>query len=285
MSFSQEQIEALESMFKAFGDRVNESTNTAISGLAKRLTLEIPKVVDGKLSGLEEKIAAYQPFDEDKQAEIVQAALNKVLEELATTDDSGNPAPTGEANGNTVDSPALIELKKQAAEQSKLFDQMKQRMLSAETIADEERKIRQNLAEQQRVATMEEGLLTGLRGKVRSNAERDFLNLLRTNNLLIEEGDQLVVKSKDPHGFDINLPIDKALPDLLKDRFSYMAEVRPGTGTGNPGGGNTGGNNAAPAGKFFNGGTQALSNADAMAAMSDPSRQAELFAELSQLSA
>lgn len=271
-------------MFKAFGDRVNESTNTAISGLAKRLTLEIPKVVDGKLSGLEEKLAAYQPFDETKQAEIVQAALNKVLEELAT-DDSGNPVPPGEANGNAVDSPALAELKKQSAEQAKLFEQMKQRMLSAETTAAEERTNREKIAEQQRVAGMEEGVLGSLRGKVRSNAERDFLNLLRNNNLLVEEGDQLVVKSKDIHGFDVNLPIDKALPELLKERFAYMAEVRPGTGTGNPGGGNTGGNNSALAGKFFNGGTQAPSNEQVLAAMSDPSKQAELFAELSQLSA
>lgn len=278
MSFSPEQLEALQAMFSA----QNESTNTAISGLAKRLTLEIPKVIDTKLSTLEEKIAAFQPFDETKQADIVQAALNKVLEELSATEETRTP--TGE-DGNAVDSPAIAELKKQAAEQTKLFEQMKQRMLSAETTAGEERDNRLKIAEQQRIAGMEEGVLTSLRGKVRGNAERDFLNLLRTNNLLIEEGDQLVVKSKDSHGFDVNLPIDKALPELLKDRFSYMAEVRPGTGTGNPGGGNSGTGNTALGGKFFNGGTQAPSSAELMAAMSDPSKSAELFAELSQLSA
>jgi hypothetical protein len=284
MSFTPEQIEVLKEMFSA----QNESTNTAISGLAKRLTQENQKTIDAKLdaklSAFEEKLGSFQPFDETKQADIVQAALNKVLEDLAATDDTTPPGDNGAG-----DSPAIAEWKRQQtardAEQAKIMEQLKQRLLSAETTASEERENRLKIAEQQRIAGMEEGVLTNLRGKVRGNAERDFLNLLRTNNLLVEEGDQLVVKSKDQHGFDVNLPIDKALPDLLKDRFSYMAEVRPGTGTGNPGGGNSGTGNPAPAGKFFNGGNQKPSDAELMAAMSDPSKSAELFAELSQLSA
>lgn len=293
MSFTPEQEEVLNKMFSTFGEsllsKIDGNMNTALSGLGKRLTSEIPKVVDAKFGTLEEKIQGLQ-YDPTKQEESIRTALNKVLEELAAEEGDKTPAATGDNSGTQptgsgVESPAIRELKQQLEAQAKLSEQMKQRLLQAENLANEERQTREKLAEQQRIAGMEEALIGGLRGKVRQNAERDFLNLLRNNEMLIEDNNQLLIKSKDQHGFDVNLPIDQALPTLLKDRFSYMAEVRAGTGTGSTGSSsNTGTQGQQVAGKYFNGGSKMPSQADLMAAMSDPSKQAELFSELQALS-
>lgn len=286
MSFTPEQKEELQSLFDNFGasilDKFGGTMNNALSGAVKRISATLEKQMTDRLSPIEERMQNLPVFDEKQQSALVKTALNQVLEEL--TSEEAN-STQGNAQGNTApadlnNSPAFLEMKRQMEEQSKQFQQ---RLQAAEQRAAQEKETREKIAEDQRISSMETGFVNSLRGKIRANTENDMLTLLKTRGLLTEENGQYLVKGKDQYQMDALVPIDQALPELLKGDFSYFADSRPGTGTGNPGTSSGTGVSTGSGGRFFNGGNRQPDAQELMAAMADPSKAADLFRELESM--
>lgn len=244
--------------------------------MAKRLIVdEVPKAIASQFAPLDEKLSSLQ-FDEGKQRQLLRSEMDSWLEALNKQAESETESGSKSEEDKTIEIPALAELRKQLSEQAKIAEQMKQRVDAAEKLAADERSIREKIADQQRVAGMEEKVLQELRGKVRPNTERQLLALLRNDGMLVEdkENNQFLLKSKDEYGLDTNVGIPKAIPDIIRQNYPHFEEVRPGTGTSAmPGSRDSG---VTSGGKWFGNGTQAPSTE----AMLDPNNRAEMMREL-----
>jgi hypothetical protein len=282
MSFTEEQNKALDDKLSALSDKMlghlTETMNKSLSGMAKRLLVdEVPKAIQSQFAPIEEKLNSLN-FNENQHRQLLRSEMDSWLEELNKQAANENTGGDNSAAGNTntpTDIPALNELRNQLAEQAKIADAMKQRVEAAEKVAADERKVRETLAEQQRLAGMDDKVLSSLRGKVRNNTERQLLALLKNDGLLIEdkENSQFLVKSKDEYGLDINVPVEAALGDLVKQHYPHFEEVRPGTGTGAMPGSST--STSSMSGKWFG-----SNRAPDASAMLDPNNLKEMLAEL-----
>lgn len=284
MSFTEEQNKALDDKLSSLSDKMlsqlTETMNKSLSGMAKRLLVdEVPKAIQSQFTPIEEKLNSLN-FNESQYRQLLRSEMDSWLEELnkqASSETQGEKGETSaSSSGNNVpEIPALTELRNQLAEQAKIADAMKQRVEAAEKSAQEERKIRETLAEQQRLAGMEDKVLSALRDKVRSNTERQLLTLMKNDGLLVEdkENNQFLIKSKDEYGLDTTVAIEKALTDIVKQHYPHFEEVRPGTGTGAMPGNRDSGSSVS--GKWFN----ANRTPDAQA-MLDPNNLKEMLAEL-----
>ncbi len=83
-------------------------------------------------------------------------------------------------------------------------------------------------------------------------------------------------------GYPTTIPIEKALPKLLEEKYPYFQQKRDGTGSGGNGGGVDNGR-LAPVGKVFQSGNREPSDAELMAIMNDPKAMNNMFQELQRL--
>jgi hypothetical protein len=293
--FSEEQNKALDEKLTSLGEKLltqlGETMNKSLSGMAKRLIVdEVPKAIANQFAPLEEKLNGLQ-FDEDKQRSLLRSEMDGWLEELnkqATLEDQGSETES-EAEGKkggkkgekqaterVVEAAALQDLRNQIAEQTKVAEAMKQRVEAAEKQAADERRVRETIAEQQRLAQMDEKVLQELRGKVRPNTERQLLTLLKNDGILVEDKDknEFLIKTKDEYGLDTMLGISAAAADIIRQNYPHYEDVRPGTGTSAMPGGRESGTSSH--GKWFDGGSKMPEIQD----MLDPNNLTEMMKEL-----
>lgn len=221
MSFTPEQQAFLREMFEGHTKTVNDTLN----GFAKRFTGSvIPEAIDAKLNPIAERLNG---FSEESLGKVVSTQFSAMLEELAKQEQAAatEPGKAGAAGG--ADDPALAELRAQLEKTQKDAE-------DARKLAQEERKIRQKLAEDSRIQGLDNAVLDALRGKVKAGTERELLTLLKAGNLLQEdkENNRFVVEMPDEYGIATRKPATEAIADLIAQRYSHYQELRPGTGTG-----------------------------------------------------
>jgi hypothetical protein len=220
MSFTPEQQQFLKELVEGNNKQITDQFNSALSGLAKRLTVdEIPKAIGAQVSPLLEKL---EGLNENKLGAVVKAQFDTLLEELAKQEEAGGTEKPAEENNG-----AITQLQQQ-------IEEMKKQVDAAKKIAETERKTREKLTEESRLQGLDNALLDAMRGKVKPGTERELLTLIKSANLLIEdkEANQFVTEVPDEFGLKTRKPVAEVLGDLIAQRWSHYQDVRPGTGVG-----------------------------------------------------
>lgn len=219
--FTPEQEKFLKELIDGNSKQIADQFNNALSGLAKRLTVdEIPKAVGAQITPLLEKLDG---LGEDKLGAVVKNQFDALLEELSKQEPQPEK-PAGESDANNV---AITQLQQQIQDLNKQVE-------AAKKMAGEERKIREKLTEESRMQGLDNSILDAMRGKVKSGTERELLTLIKASGLLIEdkEANQFVAEMADEFGLKTRKPATEVLGDLIAQRWGHYQDVRGGTGVG-----------------------------------------------------
>lgn len=236
--FSEEQAKQMQQMLDSAAQMYVQKTTEAISQYSQNLEKKLPQIIDARLGELDTRIVEkFTPLiDPENQRSLIQETLDRYLQQLAEESEDEEDDDNSEAGQRQVarESQAIVEMRKQMQEQAKAFEAMKNRVQEAEKRAEEERRQRDEMARQQKTQQLEESVLEQIRGRVRPGTERQLLTLLKTDGILKEDPEtgQVFLKARNEYGIEDEFPVDKAIQDVVKERYPHYEDVRPGTGTG-----------------------------------------------------
>lgn len=236
--FSEEQAKQMQQMLDSAAQMYVQKTTEAISQYSQTIEKRLPQIIDARLSDLDNRIVEkFTPLvDPENQRTLIQETLDRYLQQLAEESEDEDEGEASDAGQRQVvrESQAIAEMRKQMQEQAKAFESMKNRVQEAEKRADEERRQRDEMARQQKTQQLEESVLEQIRGRVRPGTERQLLTLLKTDGVLKEDPEtgQVFLKARNEYGIEDDFPVDKAIQDVVKERYPHYEDVRPGTGTG-----------------------------------------------------
>lgn len=240
--FTEEQKAELQKMIAAGVVEGIKSSNTAIleqvqeklNGLDRSIASRIPQMIDERLKASDEKLKeTLTPLESLKTLgnpdEWFSSKIDAYLEKLAEEAAKEEQASKGQEGRKPNEPDPELTAVRQELEQLRAQREKDQQEFRAAIKAEQDRQA--DLLRQSQLKDMRAAARQKISGLVHPGAEDDFLKLLEDKGILVEDGDNFVIKSKDNYG-EVKLPLEQGVPDLLKNQFGYFVPPRPGTGTG-----------------------------------------------------